>query len=700
MKRIILTIIYISTAISSFCQLPVKTITLHHVDNPIVKYFYHELDSITYDYKDGFVTEVLWHCGEQKAINKISDNDSIILSEEQPSYKIFDKDEYGFDGVYTNDGQFAALLSDEEFPDGKILGVFGKYSSPDEWNYATFSEDGLIEGLKIADRTFAFFYGNEGLLVFEGYTYIGCIPYDSSPMLESRIISRASILTRNPIYNFLKLLSTLGDIIKESAFESAKEAILKMTHGNQDNLLISLLNLIKDKDLLSLIEFLDKALDEYYLGSSSIETLEAVRNSMCDYDLGCKVQISDNATGFWRENKFRGISANYTIFMTLYDNRIGGNKTTKEKPASNEEIYTFNFPDLDLETSYSYEPQLKVEYQISDNAYWFGLGYTPETIPDPREETHSIYGEKKNFYIGNPTSQIDSIFDQAFTSGKISCTFGSIPNSATCFVKVISGNNEKIFTTDGQEGARIIEVTGLMPNTDYSCIPGVKYKGHEYMSVWGGVLCTLTPSVSLKELSNEDVTEKTATVHYNVNAEPSMNVFLEYSDENGTTHKETLSTSSSEIVLSNLEPATSYTVIARVEFQGGKWESNSISFTTKAPSIVGTWNVVETYSTRPFPGAEWQTKTREYSLTLNEDGSVQVSGMDYEYIGGGWGYGGGNFSATCHIIATQTQNSWDRFYGKVDDIKNPQKITGTRYRGNMNQVVNVEDAVGSIVMTK
>ena len=700
MKRIILTIIFMSMAIPSFCQLPVKTITLHHVDNPIVKYFYHELDSITYDYNNGFVTEVLWHCGEQKAVNKISDNDYIMLSEEQPSYKIFDKDEYGFDGVYTNDGQFAALVSEEEFPDGKILGVFGKYSSPDEWDYAIFSENGLIEGLKIADRTFAFFYGNEGLLVFEGYTYIGCIPYDSSPMLESRITSRASSLTRNPIYNFLNLLSTLGDIIKEPVFESVKEVILKMTHGNQDNLLISLLNLIKDKDLLSLIEFLDKVLDEYYLGSSSIETLEAVRNSMCDYDLGCKVQISDKTTGFWRENKFRGISANYTIFMTLYDNKIGGNKTTKEQPASNKEIYTFNFADLDLETSYSYEPQLKVEYQISDKAYWFGLGYTSETIPDPRKETHSIYGEKKNFYIGNPTSQIDKIFDQNFTSGKISCTFGSIPSSATCFVKVIGGSNEKTFTTDRQEGTKIIEAIGLMPNTDYTCIPGVKYKGHEYMSVWGGVLSTLTPSVALKDVPNEDVTEKTATIHYNVDAESSMNVFLEYSDESGTTHKETLSTFSSEIVLSNLESATSYTAIARIEFQGGKWESNTILFTTKVPSICGTWNVVETYSTRPFPGADWQTKTREYSLTLNEDGSIQISGIGYEYIAGSWGYGGGRFSATGHIFATQTQISWDRFDGKVDDVKNPQKIIGTRYSGNMNQVTNVENAVGSIVMTR
>lgn len=155
------------------------------------------------------------------------------------------------------------------------------------------------------------------------------------------------------------------------------------------------------------------------------------------------------------------------------------------------------------------------------------------------------------------------------------------------------------------------------------------------------------------------------------------------------------------IQLTGLEPGTQYKCYAYVKYNGQMYASpECVSFVTKVPSIVGTWNVVETYSTRPFPGAEWQTKTREYSLTLNEDGSVQISGMGYEYIGGSWGYGGGNFSATCHIIATQTQNSWDRFEGKVDDVKNPKKITGTRYSGNMNQVVNVENAVGSIVMTK
>lgn len=215
---------------------------------------------------------------------------------------------------------------------------------------------------------------------------------------------------------------------------------------------------------------------------------------------------------------------------------------------------------------------------------------------------------------------------------------------------------------------------------------------------------TLTPSCSIIEVKEESITQNSATIKCsfsNICNGVECGLEVESEDFGVNLHTVNSSNGEQEIQLSGLEPGTQYKCYAYVKYNGQMHiNRDCVVFITKVPSIEGTWNVVETYSTRPFPGAEWETKTREYTLYLNSDGSVNVEGLGYDYIGGSWGYGNGRFGATCHVIATQTQNSWDRYEGVVDDIKNPQKITGTRYVGNMNQVTNVENAAGSIVMTR
>lgn len=88
------------------------------------------------------------------------------------------------------------------------------------------------------------------------------------------------------------------------------------------------------------------------------------------------------------------------------------------------------------------------------------------------------------------------------------------------------------------------------------------------------------------------------------------------------------------------------------------------------------FNVKETYEV--LSHGKWETKTKEYTLILKqtEEGqSVETTEDGTKYIGGSWSYTNGKINITGHIIATQTQNTWDRFDGTVDDMKNPQKIT-------------------------
>lgn len=155
------------------------------------------------------------------------------------------------------------------------------------------------------------------------------------------------------------------------------------------------------------------------------------------------------------------------------------------------------------------------------------------------------------------------------------------------------------------------------------------------------------------------------------------------------------------IALGDLDPGTTYDYRAYVKYEEGTKYGAYESFATAPASIFGTWSVIETYISQAYPGAEWETRTREFFLTLYENGTLQISNADYNYVSGNWTYfSDGIVNITGHIISTQTQTTWDRFEGMVDDVKNPKKISGIKYRGNMNQVTSNENNVGSFVMAR
>ena len=90
---------------------------------------------------------------------------------------------------------------------------------------------------------------------------------------------------------------------------------------------------------------------------------------------------------------------------------------------------------------------------------------------------------------------------------------------------------------------------------------------------------------------------------------------------------------------------------------------------------------------------------------LNEDGKAEVNnGEDYNrwdaYDGWSWSLNGNKLSMECTLIASQTQYSGYKISGTVDDIKNPQKITGRRFNWNFNQYGSFESDGWEIIMTR
>ncbi len=104
------------------------------------------------------------------------------------------------------------------------------------------------------------------------------------------------------------------------------------------------------------------------------------------------------------------------------------------------------------------------------------------------------------------------------------------------------------------------------------------------------------------------------------------------------------------------------------------------SFTTSPPDISGTWTCTETHYDR-LGNPVYET----YTITLEDDGTVSLSNND-NVLSSSYGISSsGKVTVRIMDLATQTVNSGMDWIGQVDDMSNPQKITGTVSRWNYNQ---------------
>lgn len=680
------------------------------------------VDSITYRNVEGRFIESIWRDGKVFSNRVPSYGEELTIDEEKLCYQYATMEEDGVDAVITGNGLFAIL---KPLDNGCYLytdGIVGESNT----EQMLFDENGLFKAIYIDGiGSLGAFYTEESLILYdETGNIFSIIPFtDLMPETddsEQLVVSRATVLTRNSIYRTLKLRQTIKDFIKrpiKSTTKALLQYILSQEAGRYGDMINDFVDLAIDiTDVLSWLQSLERMQEIFFFGNTSLKTLPAKEKSLTNYDLSCKVIASSGSVPLFNNPNIHINNCTHTLKMALWpaSTTSSDSKQQKEKQISNDGTETFPFDVMDLESLYYYEPSLTINInaEIITELPIFKLLFISPNIPLilPFNVNCTIYGEELDFTTGGVSSNVIKVENVDNTSADVICSFSECPEGSICQVLVTSPGSDMtmIFNGEPNKEQQTVKVSGLVPMTDYSVESRIMYKGTPYWSNANVSFKTTGPSGGVVSIDYDNVTTNSAVVtckFTGIGTGVECGIIVESEDGQTQTIAANNTEEEQDITISGLEAGTKYTCYGFVKLThaNGTYyhqEPNGLSFTTKVPGISGTWNVVETYSTRPFPGAEWQTKTREYSLTLNEDGSVQISGMGYEYIGGSWGYGGGNFSATCHIIATQTQNSWDRFEGKVDDVKNPQKITGTRYRGNMNQVVNVEDAVGSIVMTK
>jgi len=148
------------------------------------------------------------------------------------------------------------------------------------------------------------------------------------------------------------------------------------------------------------------------------------------------------------------------------------------------------------------------------------------------------------------------------------------------------------------------------------------------------------------------------------------------------------------ITLSGLEPMTSYTYYACVQFAGEPYSGEPMSFTTLPPDISGTWNCTQ---------KTWQSWNQTYvettyTITLHEDGTVtHTSSMSsLDPISSSWSYSkSGVLSISIMDIATQTQNHGINWEFQTTTPKDPKEFEGSVYGWNFNNVIGYKQGDSS-----
>lgn len=238
-----------------------------------------------------------------------------------------------------------------------------------------------------------------------------------------------------------------------------------------------------------------------------------------------------------------------------------------------------------------------------------------------------------------------------------------------------------------------VQVSGLKPNKQYYYRAYYRIKGkcdlkYRYAkdiaanATYGKVkgFYTKAPSVTTGEALN--ITSNSATVKCSYKNVEGLNCGVIVSG-NGKVEciKANSNDGEQEISLTGLKAVTNYSYCAYVIIDGDTIKGTNKEFTTSMPDISGTWSCVEKYYAYTGAPASYRT----YSVTINKDGTVRYS--ESEAISSSWYLGNdGRVRIAIVTIATQTFTSGIDWEGKVDNLDNPQKITGYRTPWNANHI--------------
>ena len=219
-------------------------------------------------------------------------------------------------------------------------------------------------------------------------------------------------------------------------------------------------------------------------------------------------------------------------------------------------------------------------------------------------EDKYAYEEPKDYpleYTFHPTAYVDDVIADSITatSAQFEYGFDDVPRTGKCFVAYQSVKDEEpIIREVSYTEKDTIKVADLYPETTYDYWAYVVYAGETYRDLEGKKsFTTLTPSAYVEKADEEKITTTSAQVVYGFkNVPENAKCFITIRskiDGTSETGEETHSSYSQNYSVSNTEkgtyeftglnPSTTYTYFAYIEYEEDLWSSDIESFKTKTP---------------------------------------------------------------------------------------------------------------------
>lgn len=680
------------------------------------------IDSITYTKINNDFIQNLWYDGKIIESNKAKEGVSFSPTEILPNYKYCTYEDCGMEGILTENGRYAFVTAT---PDSTgYIYTFGKIGD-DQNNCILYDSLGYIKSIVNDGEQYQVLYSNESLWIVDKSGNLKTeIPY--ADLVEENTNSHAHSLRRTmyldnvPFYSWINNANSIFGYLgnwKQSLSLDLLHGLLRGEGNRYGDVAGYLIKAGLTGNLLDYLNAFNGEVDMFFFANASVTALDAIEEDICSYKIPCKVEgLYNNTCAVKFYSKYNEIM---DIDLKL---ELSANKSSyphnepqfQDQKITGDGIYPFSFNFKELEELYDYEPSLTMDItlygkdvlktinNIFNPIYFFHL------LSHPYSQYHrtcKIKGKGNSLVTGSVSSTVNKVDNVKTTTADVICSFSEVPSGANCVVFISRDGSDIGLTFNGAPGktSQTIKATGLSVNTKYVASTYITYHGRVYDGVKSVTFTTSGPSGNVLSIDQSTITTTSAVAKCSFSGMDSGAEcgIIAKSDGQTLTFKASPKDGEQDVPLTGLKPGKQYSCCAYVKMSNYyKEQDNAVSFTTKVPGITGTWSCKEEYDWRPFPGAEWQTAIRNYTITLHENGDLSVDGLN-DYIAGSWMYtSSGFFNATAHIIATQTQNTWDRFEGYVDSVENPTTITGVRYRGNLNQVVNVEEVVGRITMTK
>lgn len=445
-------------------------------------------DSITYEYIEGKYVQNIWRGGS--IISNIDVEYGMNLEPQNSplEYDLYTVEEDGTDAVLASDGSYALFCEPED--NDKVVFVSGVLGDDDR-EYMVMDKEGYLNAMTI-DGTglVTFFYTPDQLWVLDNSgQIIAEIPYsyfEESVSAKAPLrVTRASGLSRNPIYNALTLHKQIKDYLKKPIKTFCLDLFRHFANGAGRNgeMLSNFIDAALDwTDLLNLLALAEKLNETQFFGNASILTLPAEVDFL-DAKLSCEVNGLPSEKSIWynfaKEKYTNLVNYNFELSMELCDNVEYSSSLEKQnKNITSDGKQSFDFTLNKLSHTYYYEPSLRLDITIEVDgraAYKATVGELPSgrhEIPEgitTHKRSCTIYGERETFYTPGVSCSINKIENVTDKSATVECWFSKLPSSADNYIQVKNTETGAITkasaskTTDKQT----VSISGLVPFTIY-----------------------------------------------------------------------------------------------------------------------------------------------------------------------------------------------------------------------------------------